>query len=215
MLGTRVGNLHANKIDISLGSQSFRFIAHQLPREEDAGEFLDILQEGETWIDLHNIASLDATEPPSLSEKSRGKKHVGLFEISDLTISVKGRSEQKKVLRCNYKIWPDYSSISVEDLKKLVSEVEPFYNVAILQPQRRLWVNCRAGVGRTGTLIAAYVLKQGIMNGAINTKNLVEKLNQIILAMREQRSIMMVETEFQYKSLFDTALSWLEEKSRS
>jgi hypothetical protein len=85
--------------------------------------------------------------------------------------------------RIHYTDWKDYSSTSLNDLDKLVCLLLDNENLK----KRPLLIHCRAGVGRSGTLLAAMRLKAGIQEGKIHADNWEKELEKIVLELRADR----------------------------
>lgn len=67
------------------------------------------------------------------------------------------------------------------------------------------WVHCRAGMGRTGTLIVAVILKEKIERGEITPANLRESLLKIVLGLRKHRGSAFVQRSTQLNALVEYA----------
>ncbi len=106
------------------------------------------------------------------------------------------------VRRLHFSGWPDRGVVSLDQLYALVSEIEH------LMPDKKnsgVWVHCHAGVGRTGTLLTALLIKEMILNGTMNPQNLNEEVIELILTLRQQRSEMIVSNKEQFLLLLDFA----------
>lgn len=85
--------------------------------------------------------------------------------------------------RIHYTNWKDYSSTSLNDFDKLVCLLLDNEKLKM----RPLLIHCRAGVGRSGTLLAAMRLKAGIQEGKIHADNWEKELEKIVLELRADR----------------------------
>ncbi|GAB3629506.1 Tyrosine-protein phosphatase YopH [Pandoraea terrae] len=105
--------------------------------------------------------------------------------------------------------WPDHQSMPAEDIKSLIDVISDVRSLhpplvdgheavpgAIRRETPLPIVHCRAGVGRTGTLIGAMAL----------LKDRTLPLETIVTDMRLSRSPMMVQTKNQLNTLVDIAL---------
>ncbi len=191
---TAIG-FHANKV--GKGISQYSFIASQAPLPADFEIFWkSILSENcSTIFDL--TGRKDAVEkyyPNKLSEaKFYGSMSVQLVQVTGNTYtyevadSVKGI--RAKVSRFHYADWPDFGVVTSEQLDELVRKVEEHSP----NPADLVWVHCRAGVGRTGTLITALILKEQIATGKITKKNLDVSLVEIVVGLRKQRGAFFVQ----------------------
>jgi protein tyrosine phosphatase len=75
-----------------------------------------------------------------------------------------------------------------------------------------LWIHCRAGIGRTGTLITAFILKEKIESEEIRKENLGLFLVELIFALRKERSQFFVETFDQFALLLSFGTHLLEKR---
>lgn len=110
---------------------------------------------------------------------------------------------QKPVFRINYVDWIDHNSVPVEQLMLLVYILEEFNDKNVL-------IHCRAGLGRTGTLITAAILKEKIISKEINlSSDLSEVIKNLILRLREERGSGFVQEIEQFQVLYDFAKVYL------
>lgn len=182
--------LHANKV--ALGG--LEFVASQSPVTTGLNYFWKAIFDGSyTIFDLTNDGDLFKKDqcgglsyyyPTEMNQPYE----VGGFKITLISSDGPWKKyeildtetlQTKEIWRLHFKDWPDQGVVSVEQLDYLVNELEKCGS---------LWIHCRAGVGRTGTAIAAYLLKQKIKNGEITKDNLKKSLVNLILEIRKQRA---------------------------
>lgn len=108
------------------------------------------------------------------------------------------RDEEKKTVhearRLIFTGWPSHSIIELPTLHSLVTELETRYSGNAL-------VHCSAGMGRTGTLITAYFLKQRILHHQIDADHLGSCLVDLLVGLRRQRGSRFVESREQFSLL--------------
>ena len=77
---------------------------------------------------------------------------------------------------------------------------------AQLSAGKRVVVHCRAGVGRTGTLIAYTMMSKALNKGSenISEQSLIAKVMSTVAELRRQRGPDVVQTQNQLKLLIDT-----------
>lgn len=190
-------HLHANKVGEGIGKRTL--IASQAPLPEDYEAFWKaIFESRSTIIDL--TTEKDQTHggvtkyyPDELNETvNYGSMTVKLIEADMNTHTYEVENGQSGVIikRYNYKEWKDFGAVSSHELNNLVKQVKQ------LSPNAA-WIHCRAGVGRTGTLITALALKEKIKRGEITRKNLDTSLVDLIISLRKQRGPAFVQQEAQ------------------
>ncbi len=96
------------------------------------------------------------------------------------------------VSRAHYVHWSNSGSIPVDDLRQLATMIND-------QPQAI--VHCLAGVGRSGTLLAAAILMTAYEQGELRTDNCQQILTTTLLQLRRQRGPQTVQTATQFALL--------------
>lgn len=127
-------------------------------------------------------------------------------------ILIRKRGAIKKVVHLQTIDWPDYSVPSNESIKALIQAMiesrESFPNSPIL-------THCSAGVGRTGTLIAIFILLKCIsFFDCVNFDRDIPPFFSVfntVRNLREQRAGMVSSIE-QYKFIYQFILNWIQEK---
>jgi len=194
--------LHANRVGEGIAQRSF--VATQAPLEQDYAIFWKaIFENGSTIFDLTTID--DQTKngvtkyyPDQLNETMKyGSMSVKLVEINDRTYTYQIENTETRTVknskRYHYANWMDLSAVSLPILRELVQAVETLSP----DPKEPTWIHCRAGVGRTGTLITALVLKEKMKRGEISKANLDASLVDVLIKLREQRGPIFVQTQQQ------------------
>jgi protein tyrosine phosphatase len=194
--------LHANRI--GQGMTQRILAASQAPLKEDYELFWKaIFKNNFTIIDLttaEDQLTRGVTEyyPNQLNQViNYGVMSVKLIQESDDThtyqITNTLTHEVKNINRYHYSDWLDFDAVSVASLHELVQKVE----LLSPDPQNGTLIHCRAGVGRTGTLITALILKEKIKDGSINGANLDTSLLNLIIELRKQRDPRFVQEQVQ------------------
>lgn len=104
--------------------------------------------------------------------------------------------QHKEVKRFHYFDWRDHAQASLPMLCNLINILEN-------QPFEQTCIHCRAGVGRTGTLITAYYLKKQIERGDVTYLNLGEVLISLVCDLRMQRGPLFVQKPTQLNQLLE------------
>lgn len=112
---------------------------------------------------------------------------------------------RRKIFHYNYTAWPDKSvpkhCNSLLDMLNVTSQHQ-----SSLQRPGPIVVHCSAGIGRTGTFIVL-----GLIIDELQCKGVHHEVNvkQVVTDIRKQRSG-MVQTELQYKFIYDTLQYYIE-----
>lgn len=200
--------LHANNLGKGISTDQ-RFIASQAPLEKDFEIFWKAILKNQAAIfDLTTPRDSGITKyyPEELNSAiNYGSISVKLTKFNSKTsiyqITNTKTGTIKTIKRYHYTDWKDFGAISVSSLDTLVKEAERMR----LKSKDLLWVHCRAGVGRTGTLITAIILKEKIINGEITKDNLDSSLLDLIVKLRKQRGPSFVQEKVQLNLLYEYA----------
>ncbi|MGL5336485.1 MAG: protein-tyrosine phosphatase family protein, partial [Enterovibrio sp.] len=110
--------------------------------------------------------------------------------LTDLKLTRRGEIRYVRILQSPN--WVDHSQVPVGALERILELREACFET--FSPDRIL-THCRAGVGRTGTLMAAEVMRH--MPGS----NVLD----IVMSLRDSRSFQMVQTSDQARLLLTLA----------
>jgi protein tyrosine phosphatase len=117
--------------------------------------------------------------------------------------TIQGANTKKSLTYYHYTNWIDQSDINVSELASILDTIGSS-NIDDV-----LLTHCKMGLGRTGTIITAQVLKQRIEERMINKENLLDELDKIILYLRRQRGPGFVQKDNQYILLAEYGASLL------
>lgn len=207
-----LGYLHANIL--GRGITDNQFIASQAPVLEDLARFWKaVFESSQTVVDLTNPKDQSHGGVVPYYPQNIGER-IGFGLISIELTGIEGSlftyrlidtssGQEKQIQRLHFASWPDFGVVSLTDLKTLVNTCERL-RVGSDMP---LWVHCRAGVGRTGTLITAMILKEKIQKGEISLRNLDESIISIVIKLRAQRGPCFVQQPQQLELVRCYALS--------
>jgi protein tyrosine phosphatase len=122
-----------------------------------------------------------------------------LKQTITMTRDVSG--ESLSIPRYHYTKWLDKDSVNPLELLKLIETLDEEIK------ESTPIVHCRAGVGRTGTLITAWTFKHMFDKGeeVVNENNYLEVIDSIILKGREDRDSVFVQTPGQYAAIIKLA----------
>lgn len=210
--------LHANKVGKNLSDRTY--IAAQAPVKESLPIFWKaVFDYSHTIIDLREPSKLEVYYPQDLEHSVQyGDMKIHLLSKEELNINchvfsykientADSSQKAKIVKRVNYFGWNDHGIIDKEELGYLVDLLTQASKQELNQPI----VHCRAGVGRTGTLIAATILKEWIAEKKIVTpSNLKTHVTQLVIAIRKQRGDQCVTEDKQFYLLFNYGKALLE-----
>lgn len=168
------------------------FIAMEAPTNENFKTFCQVL-------DQYQVTDLVRLTPAQGDHRENSipywEGHLGINLNGKTTISIAGRE-------MNYyatDLWKDHEGIEPKSLIAIVQSVKSQESASSM-----IAVHCRAGIGRTGTFIAAYELMREIDQQIASGKDIDHleiSIDQIIWELSLQRPFMV--TKFsQYESLY-------------
>lgn len=212
--------LHANTVKTSDGST---FIAAQAPHTDSARELYlkTAMESASVIVDLTNETDnkvgdprVDAHYPKEIGEQqtfssititlrdqkvdSQSNLSISRYHLIDASTG-----KEREITRINYSGWKDFHGSELDELKNLISVVNQHASEsenAHLNPM----VNCRAGVGRTGTFITAAAMHNLASQGKLSGDR-IDVLSSTILESRAQRGPMFVQTDAQLATLMEFA----------
>lgn len=206
--------LHANWVGRDITSRLL--IASQAPLKKDYEIFWKAIFENHATIfDLTTLSDqkkgVTKYYPSEVEETERyGSMQVKLLKKSENvhTYQIKDiqTKETKTITRVHYDCWKDFDAVSPKDLHQLAQLVKTLSP----NPENLTWIHCRAGVGRTGTLTVALILKEQIQLGNITRENLENSLISLIILLRKQRGSYFVQQPVQLELLRNYAFFLLD-----
>lgn len=211
--------LHANHIQTK--ETPIQFIAAQAPLQTDHYLFWKAVFDGDySIIDLTNPKDkIVAYSPVEITKKITVENFVIDCEaissnrIKNGQISYKYNirdtktGEEKSIVRLHFNEWPDHGVITIQQLENILALFESEDLDEKLS--EKVIVHCRAGVGRTGTIITAQIMKEKIARKEVTRENLDQQLISLIVELRKSRGDFFVQREEQFALVRAYALSLL------
>lgn len=182
----------------------YSYIATQAPVYLDFGTFWQTAFENNGIIvDLTTPRDRIESYCPSSGVDFFGKcmiTHTGTEEIDEhfklYTYSVTINGQEREVQRLHFDAWKDYNGTGLESLNKLVEIID-----GKMESGKTPIVHCRAGIGRTGTLISVLTLRNLQKQGRITDKNVNETVKNVILTGRKCRGPAFVQSKSQFETV--------------
>ncbi len=207
--------INANWITIT---DNWKVIASQYPYENEItdGLFWQMTAQQQVVLIIDLTRAKDKVRehyyPDDKSLKTYGNYTVqsDALPLSDkcYKLNISDRQTQKShlVTRYHFTGWPDFGICSAKNLSELVNLCASYKRETIL-------IHCRAGVGRTGVVLAGLKLLSIFNKGLLTHENVYEMMDDCILNIRSDRSLGCVQTEEQYTLAIDYALYLLSQVS--
>jgi|GEM_PF-5807028 len=217
---THVGGvLHANFVQIG----GDRYVAMQAPvgEAQRAALWAYLYEHGGAILDLTGDEDRDPSKgvaeyAPLVKgrEIGFGPLHVrladttkaadNLVDVYALEVRNGDAGAVKHINRYHFSKWIDHGAVSVYELTSLTK-----WGVGLTLEEGVLMTHCRAGVGRTGTILTAISLYKAIENGSITKDSFQEHLELLIIEGRKQRGEMFLDELSQFTLLYRAGLAWL------
>ena len=203
--------LHANYVRDKDAKRIF--VASQLPTDP-ALFWRFVLNEGYNILDLYNQESFyyPSSEGTPLVLSNIEVKLIETFgqttdEYSHTYLVHDLSTDQKEIItRCHFTGWPTHAVVDVPILDYLVNKLETPLSGNTL-------VHCLAGYGRTGTVLAAFLLKQRLLKKpSLDLADLGPLLQDLLVHLRGQRGLHFVESKEQYFLLLDYGIFILRQR---
>ncbi|CCB91917.1 tyrosine-protein phosphatase non-receptor type 20 [Waddlia chondrophila 2032/99] len=123
-----------------------------------------------------------------LAKTEQIKEHFTLYTYK---VTIKGTG--KEVQRLHFDSWKDFDGASIDTLNLLIDTIDKKMTDGKIP-----LVHCRAGVGRTGTLISVLTLRNLQKQGKITQGNVDETVKEVVLTGRKCRGPGFVQSEEQF-----------------
>lgn len=208
--------IHANKVTLD----GLELILSQAPLPENEAAFWDAVSKNTNLIvDVtnktdriekgvqryfpHEIgASTNPQGSPEVHVHCKSQENYSTVKVHRYDVQV-GNQSPKSISRIHFRGWPDHGAVKVEELRELVNRIR---SKPTKQP---LWIHCRAGVGRSGTVAVALALAKMKDENRLTAENYSKVIGDLIIEGREQRGTSFVQAESQYQLLHKFAQSLL------
>lgn len=128
------------------------------------------------------------------------------FNATQYCYSIHNGEKTFDVTRLHYTGWDDHKGL--DDRLSELNEIVDLIEEAAIKNQQII-VHCRAGVGRTGTVLVAAALKRLIRQGRVDHVHLHSTIGKLILEARRQRGRECVQTFAQYRTIWESGQNWL------
>lgn len=203
--------LHANRVALKDGNEPLvNYIAAQGPTPPAYTSFWrGVTENTNTLIDLLRPEEVKYYFPTEIDTEKKfetitvrciARQCLGDdFEIHQYEVNDEG--EKKLVTRIHFSGWKDKQGLlqgkELDKLALLLSLAD-----ALSDKQRAIMIHCRAGIGRTGTLMVASALRELHAAGKLNRENYTATIIDLIIQARTQRGPHTVQTASQLKTLY-------------
>lgn len=194
--------IHGNWVSMPDGNT---YIATQAPVSTDFEIFWKgVAENNGLIIDLTTPRDLIAPYAPVIDRTGKyGSCEVKLVEQSTLfenvslekyVVTVNG--EETIAERVHYSGWKDHDGTDVQTLILLTEFIQQQQKIGKIPI-----IHCRAGVGRTGTLITVTALRNLLKNGVLTKDNIDENIKAVIMKGRRDRGPYFVQSPRQFNAI--------------
>ena len=222
--------LNAVKISAKIGEKTFDYITTQAPLPETFNNFFKAMIVGgskiiinlsmlteknkikcndywsdDYWASVKFMEIKDGHTLLATLTKALGKDEVLLKDNSPQNIATRkitctpAKGEPFEIIQIHYEGWPDFGT---PDAKLFMFLIDYLNNQSVPVNNAPWTIHCSAGVGRTGTFIAAHALDQQIKKQIDNEKPPCVDAVTLVKKMREERCG-MIQTDEQWQFLHE------------
>lgn len=213
--------LHANRMNFGCGKY---FIASQMPMQNEIPGFSKMLAtervalivdltrpEEKDRAAIYAPSSQNTLQTGSVTKISCTKSTWLNHPKANLKqLCIDSDSQKINVKRLHFKAWPDHGVVDHRTLIQLADQVER------LSPDlsRPVLIHCRAGVGRTGSLMAFIAARRKLLSisddkGNCTPENVIKTLLKVIAKGRIDRGPEFIQTEDQFKVVLEALMQTL------
>ena len=216
--------INASYIDDPIIKESKLFIATQGPLKETIPSFWKMIYNHKTKLVIMLSSNLEEIDGRSAIYWPKNKEILN-FQENNLTVEFISQDEIIKdaLLIKKFKInndlvvkqihiicWPDHGmpknqNLTIEIVHTMINYIKIERGSENKAP---IVVHCSAGVGRTGTVIATYVIILCLEYLNKLKKPLIMNVFNVVRKLREQRYSLVTDTD-QYKFIYDYCLHWI------
>lgn len=216
--------LHANQLDLSawgISLDRMNIVAAQAPTDHEIlNVWLKVAKCGYTILNLTTRKDNVNPYAPSLDKPMLFEPHFEIKATTELqeqnSLKIQEFDVNNLALEENighvksmqYSYWPDHGIISLDRLINLVDAIEK-------EGKNKLWVHCRGGMERTGTIVTSLFLKRLIQDETIGSDNYDFAFANLVVYLRMQRSEMFMQNPEQCKLAYEFGVHCLRTTSKS
>ena len=216
--------INASYIDDPIKKDSKLFIATQGPLKDTIPSFWKMIYNHKIKLVIMLSSGLEEVDGRSPVYWPKEKENPLNFQENNLHIEFISQDEiiKNALLIKKFKInnelevkqihiicWPDHGIPSDHNLA--IDIINTMINYIKIEREGEnsspIVVHCSAGVGRTGTVIAIYLIVLCLENLKKLKKPLIMNVFNVVRKLREQRYSLVTDTE-QYKFIYDYSLNW-------
>ena len=217
--------INASYIDGPNKKESKLFIATQGPLKETIPSFWKMIYNHKIKLVIMLSNGLEEVDGRSAIYWPKEKGSPLNFEENNLSVELISEEEiitnslilkkfkinnELEVKQMHIICWPDHGmpqdqNLANEMVDTMISYIKNERNGEKKSP---IVVHCSAGVGRTGTVIAIYVIVICLEYLKKLKKPLVMNVFNVVRKLREQRYSLVTDTD-QYKFIYDYSLNWI------
>ena len=218
--------INASYIDGPIKKESKLFIATQGPLKETIPSFWKMIYNHKIRLVIMLSSSLEEVDGRSAVYWPKEKETPLNFEENNLCVEFISKEEiipnafilKKFKINNDFEVkqihiicWPDHGMPSDQNLAKEIVDTMINYIKREREGENKspIVVHCSAGVGRTGTVIAIYVIVICLEYLKKLKKPLVMNVFNVVRKLREQRYSLVTDTD-QYKFIYDYCLDWIQ-----
>jgi len=202
--------LHANHVKTPEGN----FIAAQVPGTRHDLFWKAAVDEASVIVDVSHPRDIPPYYPTGVGETYAISEHVSVtlnestldesdpnLVISKYTVKIDGKDHE--MTRIHYQAWEDHSSTGTQALKNIVNVMNRIKGTSDKPPL----IHCRAGVGRTGTVITTARILMQKATGKFDTNNPQQSINKMVVEGRVARGggegLAFVQKPSQYRTILE------------
>ena len=217
--------INASYINDPIRKKSKLFIATQGPLKETIPSFWKMIYNHKTKLVIMLSSNLEEIDGRSAIYWPKDKDNSLNFQENNICVEMISQDEiipnsliikkfminnELEVKQIHIICWPDHGMPRDQNLA--IEIVDTMINYIKIEREEEnrgpIVVHCSAGVGRTGTVIAIYIIILCLEYLRRMNKPLIMNVFNVVRKLREQRYSLVTDTE-QYKFIYDYCLDWI------